>query len=109
MCYDGRKGGDIMKELEKMITGMIEASGEKVSVLIKELDGQGRRAAYDSGAKMPSESTIKVTIMLAALEKVREGHLNLDEKVYVGEELILDGAEAFENGPGEYSLHELIT
>ncbi len=98
-----------MKELEKMITEMIEASGEKASVLIKELNGQGRSASYDSGAKMPSASTIKVPIMLAALEKVRTGSLCLDEMIYVGEDLILEGAEAFENGPGEYSIHELIT
>ena len=109
MCYDDRKGGDTMKELEMKIAGMIEASGEKVSVLIKELNGQGRSAAYDSGARMPSASTIKVPIMLAALEKVRVGHLKLDEKIYVGQELILEGAEAFENGPGEFTLHELIT
>ncbi|MBR4861747.1 MAG: serine hydrolase [Firmicutes bacterium] len=97
-----------MEKLEKMITEMAEASGENVSVLIKELGGSGRQAAYDSGAKMPSASTIKVPIMLAALEKVRTGDLRLDEKIYVGEELILEGAEAFENGPGEFSLHELV-
>lgn len=103
------KEGEPMKELEKRIKEMIEESGDKVSVLIKELGGAGRSAAYCSNAKMPSASTIKVPIMLAALEKVREGSLQLEEKIYVGEDLILEGAEAFENGPGEYSVHELIT
>lgn len=98
-----------MKELERIIREKIQESGEQVSVLVKELQGEGRRADYNSKAKMPSASTIKVPIMLAALDEVRKGNLTLEQQIYVGKELILDGAEAFENGPGEYSLHELIT
>lgn len=97
-----------MEDLINNINDMIKTSDENVSILFKELNKVDYIYNHNSNIQMPSASTIKVPIMLAVLEEVQEEKINLDDKILVKFEDILDDTEVFENGEGYYSLYELI-
>lgn len=97
-----------MEDLINNINKMITASDENVSILVKELNKVDYIYNHNSNIQMISASTIKVPIMLAVLEEVQKGKINLDDKILVKFEDILDDTEVFENRESYYSLYELI-
>lgn len=97
-----------MDNLIYNINQMIKDSDENVSILVKELNKTDYIYNYNSDIQITSASTIKVPIMLAVLEEVRQGNINLDDKILVKCEDILFDTEIFENGEKYYSLYELI-
>jgi beta-lactamase class A len=97
-----------MENLIKNLDDMIKDSKENVSILITELNNPKYIYRYNDKIKMISASTIKVPIMLAVLEEVKNGSINLDDKILVHKSDILSDTEIFENGENYYSLYELI-
>lgn len=97
-----------MKNLIDNLENMIKESKEDVSILITELNNSKYIYSYNNKIKMISASTIKVPIMLAVLEEVKNGNINLDDKLLVHNNEILSDTEIFENGENYYSLYELI-
>ncbi len=97
-----------MEELINNINKMIEVSDENVSILIKELNKQDYIYNHNSNIQMLSASTIKVPIMLAVLAEVQKEKINLDDKILVKIEDVIDDTKVFENQEGYYSLYELI-
>lgn len=56
----------------------------------------------------PAASTIKTSILLAALEQVRQGLLTLDDVLTVDPSVILEDTEVFDRGETRYTLWELL-
>lgn len=61
-----------------------------------------------STEKLVSASTIKLPIMLAIFEEVKNKNINLNDTILVTKNDILDDTEIFENGEKYYSINELI-
>ncbi len=98
-----------METLTYAVNKLIEEAHEQnVAVLVQELNQQEPLICRDSEVKMISASTIKVPILLAALENVRKKKISLQEKLRVEEEDILNGTEVFESGAVSCSLYELL-
>lgn len=64
--------------------------------------------AHQPDAVLPSASLIKTPILLAALEEVRQGRLTLKDRLEVPQGALLPDTQIFEEGPGFYSLEELL-
>lgn len=97
-----------MKQLIQKIDDIIKQSGENVSIIVKQLDKEKNIYEYNSEQKLISASTIKVPIMLAILEEVKNKKVKLNHKILVSKNEILDDTEVFENGDRYYTLEELI-
>lgn len=95
-------------ELDAYLRGEIEAFPCKTSLLCADLETGAVLHAFDPGARVVSASTIKVPILLAALEEVRLGRLTLEQPIPVPESKILEDTEVFERGIAAYSLWELL-
>ena len=94
---------DIMKELD----GIINDSGCDISLLVKELDAEKPVFSQKSDVRVVSASTIKLPVLLAALELVKRGALSLDKMITVNDSDILP-SEVFEFGQTQKSLLELL-
>lgn len=94
--------------LNEKIDKVIKESNEKVSMVIKDINSDNYLYYLNGNHKVVSASTIKVPIMLAILDKVKENEIELNEKILVSQEDILNDTEVFENGENYYSLEELI-
>lgn len=97
-----------MKKLVREIETLIKDSKENVSILIKELNSKEEIYNFNSNKKIVSASTIKVPIMLAILDDVKNKNINLNDMILVTEDDILNDTEIFENGEKYYSIKELI-
>lgn len=97
-----------MKKLVREIETLIKDSKENVSILIKELNSKEEIYNFNSNKKTVSASTIKVPIMLAILDDVKNKNINLNDMILVTEDDILNDTEIFENGEKYYSIEELI-
>ena len=97
-----------MKNLSKEIEKLVEDSNENVSILIKELNSDCDIYNFNSTKKLVSASIIKVPIMLAILNEIKNGKANLNDMVLVTKNDILYDTEVFENGEKNYSINELI-
>lgn len=97
-----------MKKLVREIETLIKDSKENVSILIKELNSKEEIYNFNSNKKIVSASTIKVPIMLAILDDVKNKNINLNDMILVTEDDILNDTEIFENGEKYYSINELI-
>lgn len=97
-----------MKKLVREIETLIKDSKENVSILIKELNSKEEIYNFNSNKKIVSASTIKVPIMLAILDNVKNKNINLNDMILVTEDDILNDTEIFENGEKYYSIKELI-
>ena len=80
----------------------------QTSLLMADLQTGQVRHALRPDQRVVSASTIKVPILLAALEQVRLGALSLDRMVPVPQADILEDTEVFERGVEAYSLWELL-
>ena len=97
-----------MENIINKLDEKIKKSEENVSVLVKELNKSESVYEYHSKTKVVSASTIKVPIMLAVLEEVRQGNISLNDELLVKEEDVTYNTKVFENGEGYYSIWELI-
>ena len=68
---------NLIIEIEKLI----ESSNENISILIKELNSQNEIYNYNSNEKLVSASIIKVPIMLAILDQIKNKHANLNDMI----------------------------
>ena len=97
-----------MQNLNQILENIIKESKENVAILIKELNNSKSIYACNDKVKMISASTIKIPIMLAVLEEVKNKKIDLNEKILVSNNEILSDSKIFENGEQYYSLYELI-
>ncbi len=95
---------NLVKEIEKLV----ECSNENISILIKELNSDCDIYNFNSTEKLVSASIIKVPIMLAILNEIKNGKTNLNDMILVTKNDILYDTEIFENGEKKYSINELI-
>ena len=95
-------------ELEASIRRELEGAEARVSLLMTDLDSGAVLHTYRADEAVSSASTIKVPILLAALEAVRQGRLTLDTPVGVPAADILDDTEEFEYGACVCALSELL-
>ena len=95
---------NLIKEIEKLI----ECSNENISILIKELNSDCDIYNFNSTEKLVSASIIKVPIMLAIFNEIKNGKTNLNDMILVTKNDILCDTEIFENGEKNYSINELI-
>ncbi len=82
--------------------------GVEISLLVKDFNTQDILYSYEEARKVVSASIIKVPIMLAALEQVQEGKIELDSPIELNDSIILEDTEVFEYGGGKYTLEELL-
>lgn len=97
-----------MENLKKEIDKLLENIEDSVSILIQDI--KNNKIIYEKNVneKIISASTIKVQIMLAVLEQIKQNKIKLTDTILVKDKDILEGAEAFEQGEGNYSIEELI-
>lgn len=98
----------MMRKLIREIETLIKESQENVSILVKELNSKEEIYSLNSTKKLVSASTIKVPIMLAILDDVKNKNINLNNTILVTKDDILNDTEIFENGEEYYSINELI-
>lgn len=97
-----------INKLQTKLNDLLASSDDKLTVLIKDLYSGEEWFAYDAEKAVVSASLIKVPIMLAVLEKVREGCFQLNDKLLVREGDIFNDNEIENPTPGEHSLLRLI-
>lgn len=98
----------MMRKLIREIETLIKESQENVSILVKELNSKEEIYSLNSTKKLVSASTIKVPIMLAILDDVKNKNINLNNTILVTKDDIFNDTEIFENGEEYYSINELI-
>ena len=96
------------QELCAALDAQLAAAQEQVCVLAVPLAGGVPLYERGAGRRAVSASTIKVFILLAALDEVRRGRLALDTPVAVAAEDILPDTGVFVDGPGMHPLEELL-
>ena len=94
----------VSAELESMAA---EAPA-KVSLLWQGMTEDEPWAAFAPDEETISASTIKTPLMMALLDRVRQGQFSLEDQVDVTETMILPDSRFFEQGPGRYSLDEIM-
>ena len=87
------------QELCAALDAQLAAAQEQVCVLAVPLAGGVPLYERGAGRRAVSASTIKVFILLAALDEVRRGRLALDTPVAVTAEDILPDTGVFVDGP----------
>ena len=95
-------------ELDRYLREEIAAFPGQTSLLAARLEDGEVLWSWQPEARAVSASTIKVPILLAALELVRKGELSLEQSIPVPESEILEDTEVFERGQAGYSLWELL-
>lgn len=80
----------------------------QISVLAADLQTGEELFAYEPDRQMVSASLIKVPILLAALAQVLDGYWNLETVLHVPSEQLTGDSIAFEEGPRDCSLEELL-
>lgn len=95
-------------ELDRWLDREIAAFPAKVSLLMTDLDSGEVCHAFQPDCQVVSASTIKVPILLAALEQVRLGRLTLTQRIPMPASEILDDTRVFELSLPDYSLWELL-
>lgn len=94
-----------MKELKRYLDTRI---GE-YSFYFEDIDS-GYTYSFNEKVTMPSASCIKIPIAMALLKEVQDNLINLDEKILVRKEEMVDGSGIiYEFDEKDYSLRELLT
>lgn len=99
---------DLKKEIEKI------TSGKNATVAVSVLDFETNKSIDVNGEKkLPMLSVFKFHIALAVLDWVDQGKLNLDQKIFIKKEELLENThspirEKYPNGNIEIPLSELI-
>ena len=97
-----------MENLKIEIDKLLENIEDSVSILIQDIKNNKIIYSKNENEKIISASTIKVQIMLAVLEQIKQNKIKLTDTILVKDKDILEGAEAFEQGKRNYSIEELI-
>lgn len=95
--------------LEHIVLKEIKDTEAKVSVVMKDLVKNKWLIRFDENRVIPSASTIKILIMVEALNQVEEGIFSLDEKIKVKEKEKVDFSIISELKIDEYTFLDLIT
>jgi beta-lactamase class A len=99
---------DLKKEIEKI------TAGKNATVAVSILDFETNKSINVNGdKKLPMLSVFKFHIALAVLDWVDQGKLNLDQKIFIKKEELLENThspirEKYPNGNIEMPLSELI-
>lgn len=93
-------------ELDAFLRAEIAAFPCKTTLLMTDLKSGKTLHAIDADTRCVSASTIKVPILLCALEEVRQGMRSLSDMLDLS--LILPDTQVFELGQHAYSLWELL-
>ena len=96
------------QELDQYLKNEISAFPCKTSVLVGEVESGRVLWALEPATQVVSASTIKVPVLLAALEEVRQGRLSLGQTLDLPAEMLLEDSQVFEYGPTSRSLWELL-
>ena len=94
--------------LDTYLKQEIAAFPGKASILAAEVESGRVLWALEPDTQVVSASTIKVPVLLAALEEVRQGRLSLDQTLDLPAEVLLEDSKVFEYGPTSRSLWELL-
>ena len=95
-------------ELDRYLKAEVAAFPCRVSILAAEVESGRVLWALEPDTQVVSASTIKVPVLLAALEEVRRGSLALDTGLELSADVLLADSEVFEYGPTSRSLWELL-
>lgn len=94
--------------LDTFLKQEIAAFPCKTAVLVGEVESGKVLWALEPDTQVVSASTIKVPVLLAALEEVRQGRLSLGQTLDLPAEVLLEDSQVFEYGPTSRSLWELL-
>lgn len=97
-----------LRELRDYAENEINDINADVSLLVHDFTRSETLLSFEAGKKVVSASTIKTLILLAALKKVRDGELELNQTVVVPAKEILEDTRVFDRGVREYRLEELL-
>ena len=97
-----------MENLKEEINKLIENEKDDIAILIKDLNNNKIIYSKNEDEKIVAASTIKVQIMLAILEQVKQDKIKIDDKILVKSTDILEDTEVFEQGEGYYTIEELL-
>ena len=94
--------------LDTYLKEEIAAFPGKASILVAEVESGRVLWALEPDTQVVSASTIKVPVLLSALEEVRQGRLSLGQTLDLPAEVLLEDSKVFEYGPTSRSLWELL-
>ena len=97
-----------VQELDRYLKQEIAAFPGKTSILAAEVESGRVLWALEPDTQVVSASTIKVPVLLSALEEVRQGRLSLGQTLDLPAEVLLEDSQVFEYGPTSRSLWELL-
>lgn len=97
------------QEVCKELLRLAETNMAEVSVLWQAAGEEEPSFAWRAAQPMVSASVIKVPILLAALQQVQQGSIELSTPLQVAEKEILSDSQVFVNGPRAATLEELLT
>lgn len=98
-----------MEKLINDLNNIVNNSWDDISILVTELGNSKYIYSHNYKQKTISASIIKVPIMLAVLDEVKLGHINLNDKILVDKKDILNDTKVFEDCEDYYSLYELLS
>ena len=104
--YEIRKAKKMFDNIKDFISEIDKK--EKVNILIKKVNCNETIFSYNENNVFVSASLIKIPIMLATLNEVKNGNISFDKIITVSQDDILDDNEVFEKGKYKYSVKELI-
>ena len=98
-----------MEDLRKKIDAVILDADCDLSIIIKNHDEDYFIYECNGNKQLVSASLIKVPILLAILEKVKEKNISLDDKIIVKKEVVLEDTKVFSIDNDEiYTILELL-
>ena len=86
------------QELDQYLENEISAFPCKTSVLVGEVESGRVLWALEPATQVVSASTIKVPVLLAALEEVRQGRLSLGQTLDLPAEMLLEDGMCWSSG-----------
>jgi beta-lactamase class A len=98
-----------LRNLRDYAENEINNSNAKVSLLVHDFTRNETLLSFYAEQKVVAASTIKTLILLAALDKVQKGELDLNQMVIVPAREILADTRVFDRDVREYRLEELLT
>ncbi len=93
---------------QQQVLDELESAQAQVTALMVNADTGEAMINLDMEKPVVSASTIKVAIMLHALQRVEQGTLTLEQQLFIREKEILPDTTVFEYGAQSMSVGELI-
>lgn len=98
-----------LTNLQDYAENEIRDADASVSLLVYDLTGDETLLTVEAERRVVSASTIKTQIMLAALDLVQKGEMNLEQRISIPCDEVLEDTEVFNCGQQDCPLEELIT